>query len=60
MTPTERLSLHPALAEQAMRDLQATVDCLRAFIAGLYPQPIPPEQIRAALRPESEHSADGI
>lgn len=23
MTPTERLSLHPALAEQAMRDLQA-------------------------------------
>ena len=60
MTPTERLSLHPALAEQAMRDLQATVDCLRAFIAGLYPQPLPPEQIRAALAPETENQYEAI
>ena len=50
----------PDLINSAMRDLQATVDCLRAFIAGLYPQPLPPEQIRAALAPETENQYEAI
>ena len=60
MTPTETIAQHPALAAVRIQDLEATVECLRAFIAGFFPDPIPPEQIRAALRPESEHSADAI
>lgn len=60
MTPSAAIARHPACAEFKILELQAQVDCLRAFIGALFPAPLPPEAVRAALRPESEHSADAF
>lgn len=60
MTIAERIAEHPAVAAMAIQELEAANACLRAFIATLFPQPLPPEQIRAALTPETEHSSDAI
>lgn len=60
MTRTETIAQHPALAAVRIQDLEATVECLRAFIAGFFPDPIPPEQIRAALAPETENQYEAI
>lgn len=51
MTPAQRVAQHPALAEffaQQAIDEQAMKN------------PLPPEQIRAALAPETEHQYEAI
>ena len=60
MKVSAALARHPACAELQILELQAQVDCLKAFICTLFPDPLPPEAVRAALRPESENSADAI
>lgn len=59
MKPAERLTGHPALAG-AILDLQAWVNYLQAFISALSTDPLPPEQIRAALAPETENQYEAI
>ncbi|PIG09490.1 hypothetical protein CLU84_2401 [Comamonas sp. 26] len=60
MTPIAAIAAHPACAEFKLLELQAQVDCLKAYIYCLFPIPLPPEALRAALMPDSEHSADAI
>lgn len=43
-----------------IEELQASNAALKAFIASLFPEPVSPDQIRAALNPETEHQYEAI
>ena len=60
MNPVATIAAHPACAEFMILELEAQVDCLKTFICALLPAPQPPEAVRAAFRPDSEHSADAF
>lgn len=60
MIDASKIARHPAMAEMLIGELQASNEALKAFIACLFPQSIPPEQIRAALAPETENQYEAI
>lgn len=49
MSPAERISQHPAIAEFCAQQVLAQMT-----------EPLSPEQIRAALTPETEHQCEAI
>lgn len=49
MTPAQRVAQHPALAEFCAQQVLAQME-----------EPLSPEQIRAALDPETEHQYEAI
>lgn len=49
MTPAQRVAQHPALAEFCAQEVLAQMA-----------EPLSPEQIRAALAPETEHQYEAI
>lgn len=60
MIDASKVARHPAMAEMLINELQARIDTLTAFICSSFTQPIPPEQIRAALDPETENQYEAI
>lgn len=60
MIDASKVARHPAMAEMLINELQARIDTLTAFICSRFDQPIPPEQIRAALAPETENQYEAI
>ena len=57
---SEKASRHPAVAQMVIEELQASNAALKAFIASLFPEPVSPDQIRAALNPETENQYEAI
>lgn len=60
MIEAGKVAKHPALAEMLIEELQASNAALKAFIASLFPEPVSPDQIRAALNPETENQYEAI
>ena len=60
MTHAEKAARHPAVAQMVIEELQARNSALKAFIASLFPEPVSPDQIRAALNPETEKQYEAI
>lgn len=57
---SEKASRHPAVAQMVIEELQASNAALQAFIASLFPEPLTPDEIRAALAPETENQYEAI
>ena len=60
MIDASKVARHPAMAELLIKDLQAKVETLSAFIRTGLKNQTPPEQIRAALAPETENQYEAI
>lgn len=60
MSPIQRIAHHPAMAEALITELQERVDALSAYIRQSLSTTTPPEQIRAALAPETENQYEAI
>jgi len=60
MTDSEKLARHPAVAQMAIEDLQGRVKALTGFIKSMFPEPLTPDEIRAALSPETENQYEAI
>ncbi|MGU3628123.1 hypothetical protein [Comamonas sp. C24C] len=60
MIDASKIARHPASAEMFINELQARIEALTAYICGSLALPIPPEQIRAALEPETENQYEAI
>lgn len=63
MTDIEGVARHPALAEIQLQSMQSRIDAMQSFISTLFPDPMPPEDVRAALaqQPQALHfCADAI
>ena len=55
MIDASKIAKHPALAEVLINELQARVEALSAYIRASLPNQMPPEEIRAALNPETDN-----
>lgn len=60
MIDASKVARHPAAAEQLINELQARIEALSTYIRSNMPDQIPPEQIRAALAPETENQYEAI
>ena len=60
MIDASKVARHPAMAEMLINELQARIETLTAHICAQFCLPIPPEQIRAALDPETENQYEAI
>lgn len=60
MIDASKVARHPAMAEMLINELQARIETLTAFIRSNLTETIPPEQIRAALAPETENQYEAI
>lgn len=60
MIDASKIAQHPALAECFINELQVRIETLSASIRSMFPNPVSPEQIRAALAPETENQYEAI
>jgi len=60
MLDVSKIARHPASAEMFINEQQARIEALTAYICGGLALPIAPEQIRAALAPETENQYEAI